>query len=172
MADASEFAASLASSQSPADLRRALQEMLLQRLSQDASLAGVAPLLLSRLAPPSGPREPAAADADTDPPEPMELSPAVRGLNEAVAAAATEERRLRGLLAELAVALGACTSCLGSEPACTACSGLGGPGFAQPNEEAFACWVEPAMAGRRHDEVTSGEMPHDVVSPTPQGGRT
>jgi hypothetical protein len=168
MADTHELAASLAGVQSPADLRQALQAMLLQRLSQDANLAGIAPLLQSRLTTPPPAGAPAAADAH--PPEPLEASPAVQALNQAVAATAAEERRLRGLLAELATAIGACTACLGSDPACAACSGLGGPGFAQPDQDAFARWVEPAVAGHRQTQVVPDEMPHDVVDPTPQGG--
>ncbi len=139
---------------SPVDLRQALQEMLLQRLSQDPSLASVAPLLLSRFTSAAAAGEPAAADED--PPEVAEPSSAVRHLNEAVAAAAAEERRLHGLLAHLAAALGACTSCLGSEPACLACSGLGGPGFVEPDEQAFAQWVGPAAARRGDEPPASG----------------
>jgi hypothetical protein len=161
MAVDQDFAAYLTGTQSPADLRQALQGMLLQRLSQDPSLAGVAPLLLSQFAPAPGGGEPAVADEHRH--EAAEPSPAVRRLHEAVAAAATEERRLRGLLAELATALGACTSCLGSEPACAACSSLGKPGFAEPNEEAFAQWVGPALARRDHDPVASGEAPGEKL---------
>jgi hypothetical protein len=140
---------------SPVDLRQALQEMLLQRLSQDPSLAGVAPLLLSRFTAAAAEGEPAAADER--PPEAAEPSPGVRRLHEAVAAAAAEERRLRDLLAQLAAALGACTSCLGSEPACMACSGFGGPGFAEPDEQAFAQWVGPAAARRGDKPPASGQ---------------
>ena len=152
MAADQDFAPRMEATRPPVDLRQALQEMLLQRLAQDPNLAGVAPLLLPRFAASAVAGEPAAADED--PPEAAEPSPAVRRLNEAVAAAAAEERRLHSLLGQLAAALGACTSCLGSEPSCLACSGLGGPGFVEPDEQAFAEWVGPAAA-RRSDELAA-----------------
>ena len=48
--------------------------------------------------------------------------------------------------AVLASALGACSECWGTEQTCSSCSGLGRPGWAAPDEAAFATWVAPAIS--------------------------
>lgn len=173
MASDPPFAGNLAGSLSPADLRQALQGMLMQRLAENPSLAAVAPLLLSRFAPApnagesAAPKEtPGEREADV-----VQPSPTAMRLSEAVAAASAEDRRLRGLLAELGAALGACPACLGSDATCVTCSGLGRPGFGEPNEQAFTKWVRPAAARCSYNLDTSGEASQVSGQPNAPTGR-
>ncbi|SEO53005.1 hypothetical protein SAMN02990966_02199 [Rhodospirillales bacterium URHD0017] len=48
-------------------------------------------------------------------------------------------------LARVAVMVGACSLCLGEEPACLECGGVGRPGSRAPDREALLRWIRPSL---------------------------
>lgn len=83
-------------------------------------------------------------------------------LREQFAGITAEVDGLRGKLADLAAALGACPACFGDDGSCPWCRGRGRPGFMPPDPDGFTRLVLPALKlqvrlhGRRLTEVADG----------------
>jgi hypothetical protein len=119
-----------------------LQSLLADRLAADPGLRQMLPLL--GVAQPAAPLNgagaaPAAAAA------PADLGADRAAARQALAATEAELRRVHALLDRLARALGACASCLGTDPACRYCAGTGGPGTLRPDEELLPWLLQPLL---------------------------
>jgi hypothetical protein len=71
----------------------------------------------------------------------------------------------------IAAALGACSECLGEEPECLTCSGVGRPGWKAPDPVAFQTWVAPAlkaMARAGQSVKTDRRPPSSPEKPLPE----
>jgi hypothetical protein len=104
----------------PATRHAQVQQLLLQRMGGAAS--GPAPDA------PAGARE----------------GPSVQRVIAEATALDAERERASALLEHVALALGGCARCLGTDPACTQCVGAGAPGSRTPNIDRFEQFVAPA----------------------------
>jgi hypothetical protein len=127
----------------------ALRNQLLTDLAGQAESDPLAALLVAQLSTPSPDRPLQSSGVDL---QPLLLQ------------VAEELRDCRGILDQLATALGACETCWGEEQECWMCRGRGGPGWRQPAEDEFRRWILPAvMMMTRRTRAPA----HDHADPIP-----
>lgn len=126
------------------DIRSALMQMLSGRPGGDSSVQ-LQKALLARInqRPPGDPlRDILAAMLAQRQPEAQKPEADPRVLLRAARDTLTVLQRRD---VAIAAALGGCAECWGEQADCPQCKGLGRPGWATPDQAAFATWVSPAL---------------------------